>query len=942
MKKSLTFILTALLVSAFALTSFATDEPTVTSDTVCYIDFTNGNNTNSGTTADAPKKQLLTLNDNGAVAALKDGGTLVATGKLFFGGSYTIPKLSSPLLITSNDGTKDYKNPEPKKNPACAMKIATDATLTIATDVIIDDIILFQEAANSNTIKVASGATLVIGEKTVTMESPYSTEPCYMSLYAESGATLIVKAGTYQSIAGEGTVIIGENVTVIESTAQTSNSDTAVANALYSLALVKGYDDSGSDFRLENSLTRAESIVQIIRFLGVEEEATGGTYTLPFDDVPAWAEKYVGYAYTNGITSGRSATKFDPNGTVDEAQFLTLLLRAMEYSDKNGDFVWSDPFALANSVGLIDHTKADETFTRGDAFAACYMALESKCKGGKTVSEKLIEADVITEKAYGYAKRIANGETIVVACVGDSVTQGTGASPAATYSYPAQLQKLLGQGFKVVNCGKASAYVMNVDSEYNVKKGTPNLWYPNTAEYTKYMNSSAEIVIVMLGTNDARSMTAPAAEADFVSSYKALIADLKTLPTVKEMYLSTMIPAANADITYQGTVYTLPRLIESIANELDMPLIKTHENMHDYYQVMLAYNDSVHPTNTTYPRLAYNFYNEVFGHNAKTPELPTVDDKVVYVSNFGKTSNDGKTAINAVDSLGLAVAMLRESGGTVVVCGPLTTKITYLVECADNVTITSVYNGVDYRETNSAAITLAGNLTLASDVTLENVTVNTEKTGYAIVCNYHNFTVGEGVQCTGTKDVAINVGYRIGSSAITSEEVSCHTDCTVSVASGTWSILRGGNMRISPANPIGTIDKGVTLFIDISGGDFTYTGVNATAAVGMNSCDGDVYFMITGGNFVGGVYGVHRTGSNTTGVQPTFNGNITMSVLGGTFANGIGLYHTSDTPKVEGTSILFVTPSLKSIAKTDEFKIVGTDEEVGAPETDKFKDLLGY
>ena len=53
-------------------------------------------------------------------------------------------------------------------------------------------------------------------------------------------------------------------------TAFASETDkTSVSNALYSLGLVKGYDDSGSDFRLENKLTRAEAVVQIIRFLGV-------------------------------------------------------------------------------------------------------------------------------------------------------------------------------------------------------------------------------------------------------------------------------------------------------------------------------------------------------------------------------------------------------------------------------------------------------------------------------------------------------------------------------------------------------------------------------------------------------------------------------------------------------------------------------------------------
>ena len=65
------------------------------------------------------------------------------------------------------------------------------------------------------------------------------------------------------------------------------------ANALYSLGLIKGYDDSGKDFRLANKLTRAESIVQVVRFLGAEKEALANNYKLPFDDVPDWAYNYM-------------------------------------------------------------------------------------------------------------------------------------------------------------------------------------------------------------------------------------------------------------------------------------------------------------------------------------------------------------------------------------------------------------------------------------------------------------------------------------------------------------------------------------------------------------------------------------------------------------------------------------------------------------------------
>jgi len=152
--------------------------------------------------------------------------------------------------------------------------------------------------------------------------------------------------------------------------------------------------DGKINFDEAGSLTRAESIVQVIRFLGKENEVKNGNYTHPFTDVPSWADKYIGYAYTNKITSGRSATKFDPNGTVDEAQFLTLLLRAIGYSDAAGEFVWNNPFILANNVGMKENTTALSAFSRGDAFKICFATLYSTAKNGEFVANNLVKAGV--------------------------------------------------------------------------------------------------------------------------------------------------------------------------------------------------------------------------------------------------------------------------------------------------------------------------------------------------------------------------------------------------------------------------------------------------------------------------------------------------------------------------------------------------------------------
>ncbi len=188
-------------------------------------------------------------------------------------------------------------------------------------------------------------------------------------------------------------------------------SDYAAARGLFVLGLGRGYDTTGTNFGLGDNLTRVQTVVQVIRFLGVEKEVTSGSFTHPFDDIPAWANNYVGYAYANGITSGRSATKFDPDGVVDEMQFLTFMLRAVGYSDKDGDFVWNDPFALAYNSGLTKSASQSRSFNRGDAFRISWRTLFANAKGGAKVYEVLCDKGVFTMEALSAA--MAEAESAV-------------------------------------------------------------------------------------------------------------------------------------------------------------------------------------------------------------------------------------------------------------------------------------------------------------------------------------------------------------------------------------------------------------------------------------------------------------------------------------------------------------------------------------------------
>ena len=165
-----------------------------------------------------------------------------------------------------------------------------------------------------------------------------------------------------------------------------------LATDLRALGLFQGVSET--NFDLERAPSRTEVLVMLIRVLGKEEAAKSGEYTHPFTDAPAWADPYVGYAYANNLTKGVSATKFGTD-TATAGTYLTFMLRALGYSDANGDFAWDAPETLASGIGLLPPFVDTENFWRADIVSISYAALSVQLKGKPiTLAQKLIDADV--------------------------------------------------------------------------------------------------------------------------------------------------------------------------------------------------------------------------------------------------------------------------------------------------------------------------------------------------------------------------------------------------------------------------------------------------------------------------------------------------------------------------------------------------------------------
>lgn len=189
-------------------------------DPVVYISTVSGNNANDGLSVFAPKKTLGNGSDTGAISLVKNGGTLVVFERLIIGGensTYTF-KGNGTLTFTANDGTTDYKNTEPAKNPASgSLKMGSGAKFYVENDLVLDDIILFQEE-KQNTFIVKNGGKLTVTESVITM----TKQAYYMNIEVEEGGTAIINGGTFSNVSGAGKIEIGPKATVLESGASSS------------------------------------------------------------------------------------------------------------------------------------------------------------------------------------------------------------------------------------------------------------------------------------------------------------------------------------------------------------------------------------------------------------------------------------------------------------------------------------------------------------------------------------------------------------------------------------------------------------------------------------------------------------------------------------------------------------------------------------------------
>ncbi|MBQ9694463.1 MAG: hypothetical protein IJV69_06885 [Kiritimatiellae bacterium] len=206
-----------------------------------------------------------------------------------------------------------------------------------------------------------------------------------------------------------------------------------------------------------------------------------------------------------------------------------------------------------------------------------------------------------------------------VACIGDSITYGTGLKNRDAESYPSQLQQLLGAEYEVRNFGNPGRGIY-----LHSWRGRERRGYRYMAEHQAALAWQPDIVICNLGINDngeflKRERVRPGA---FAEDYLLLLADYQALPTKPKLYIwGKLAPLAPGQNFYRSPEpFLMQPELAKVAATAHAQLIDMQEPLRPY--LTTAFPDKIHPSAEGAKIIAETVYKALTTSPEKPVALP--------------------------------------------------------------------------------------------------------------------------------------------------------------------------------------------------------------------------------------------------------------------------------------------------------------------------------
>ena len=202
-----------------------------------------------------------------------------------------------------------------------------------------------------------------------------------------------------------------------------------------------------------------------------------------------------------------------------------------------------------------------------------------------------------------------------VACIGDSITFGARLEDPETYSYPAQLQLMLGDRYQVHNLGVGSCTL--------IRKGKPTVW----DQLAKIKALKPDIVVISLGTNDTCGVGTCGNRKcweykhEYQQDYLDLIDSLNTIASSPRIWVCAPSPMVLetpglSQERQEGLGIRKPRLgeiirwVKEVAKVKDLQFIDLNTPL-DHRPELFTEQDGVHPNRAGYRAIANLVYQSI-------------------------------------------------------------------------------------------------------------------------------------------------------------------------------------------------------------------------------------------------------------------------------------------------------------------------------------------
>ncbi|WP_230981475.1 GDSL-type esterase/lipase family protein [Echinicola salinicaeni] len=208
-------------------------------------------------------------------------------------------------------------------------------------------------------------------------------------------------------------------------------------------------------------------------------------------------------------------------------------------------------------------------------------------------------------------------QPIKVACIGNSVTYGAGIKDRELNSYPARLEKLLGEAYTVKNFGHSGATLLrNGHNPYHL-----------TDQYAEALSFQPDIAVIHLGLNDTDPRNWPNYQLDFEGDYSRLIDTLRSINPEIEIHIANLSPIFSGHPRFKsGTREWHQEIRQKIKG-----LAKTNKvELIDFYEPFISrpdlFPDNIHPNSAgaeLMAKLVYAYLKKDFGGLSMPPVFGT-------------------------------------------------------------------------------------------------------------------------------------------------------------------------------------------------------------------------------------------------------------------------------------------------------------------------------